>query len=202
MMTGANQNDQKLVRTVPLQGSPLLELPRTARARLLVGRSLNRPLTRCPAPEPIPASTATGRGANVCACRSPIAGPLDHRAVTDRGANVCVDAARPAAPVPSPDVFLGVQTCARRRPTTGVFAAEHNPRHPLARRGAAGRGANVCATLRSIASSRARSGCFPRGANVCAGCRPACQYLRRERRMIDVPERRPRGTRDVTDSAI
>ncbi len=179
MMTGAIQNDQELARTVPLQGSPLLELPRTARARLLVGRSLNRSLTRCPAPEPIPASTATGRGANVC-----------------------VVAARPAAPVPSPDVFLGVQTCARRRPTTGVFAAEHNPRHPLARRGAAGRGANVCATLRSIASSRARSGCFPRGANVCAGCRPACQHPRRERRTINVPGHRSHGARQVTDSAI
>ncbi len=64
------------------------------------------------------------------------------------------------------------------------------------------RGANVCATIRSITSSRARSGCFPRSANVCAGCRPACQHPRRERRIINVPGRRSHDARQVTDSAI
>jgi hypothetical protein len=111
MMTGAFQTDHSLARTVPLPGSPLLELPSGALARPPAGRPVNRPrdraFTRCPAPAPVPASTRNGRGANVCAtlrfitspraragcfprsaihyaCSSPMAGTIYYHAVTGR----------------------------------------------------------------------------------------------------------------------
>jgi hypothetical protein len=183
MMTGPYQTDQTLARTVPLPGSPLLELPSSAPSRLPAGRSVNRPrnraFTRCSAPAPIPGSTPTGRCANVCACRSPIAGPFDHRAVPGRGANVCAT----LRPITSPRARAGcfprsANVCAA--PTDGWPVRRQTQPAPSARRAwgsGVGWGAIVCATLPSITSPRARAGCFPRSANVCAGCRPACGNL-------------------------
>ena len=66
MLTGANQTDRTLARTVPLPGSMLLGVPGSAPARPPAGRSAKRPLnrasTRFPARAPIPVSTPNRPG--------------------------------------------------------------------------------------------------------------------------------------------